>query len=146
MNNGVLKPWKSKEIRDVGPRDDQKPPLAWPEATPSVPRIPGPYTIGVSPRVRCCTAQATAWPNQAPQELPNPCKSKNNQCENRFRKSKRKKHEKSPKMYPGSMLNSMRNRYRNLRFLDFAKSITLKSFFHMTPGTEMTSTFYKKLR
>ena len=121
MNNGVLKPWKSKEIRDVGPRDDWKPPL---------PGTQGPYTIGVSPGVRCFTAQATTWPNQGPQELPNPCKSKNNQCENRFRKSKRKKHEKSLKMYPGSML---------LDFLIFAKDNNVKIVF-----SEMASTFYKK--
>ena len=74
-------------------------------------------------------------------------KSKKNRCENRCRKSKQKKHDKSPKMYPGSMLNSMGNRYDSgtFDFLIFAKSITLKSFFHTTPGTEMTSKFYKKL-
>ena len=111
MNNGVLKPWKSKEIRDVGPRDDWKPPL---------PGTQGPYTIGVSPGVRCFTAQATTWPNQGPQELPNPCKSKNNQCENRFRKSKRKKHENRWKW--------TLDRCSSISWF-LRKSITLKSFF-----------------
>ena len=55
------------------------------------------------------------------------------------------KHEKTPKKYPGSMLNSMRNRYDSgtFDFLIFAKSITLKSFFHTTPGTGIPSKFDK---
>ena len=54
INNGVLKPWKSKEIRDVGPRDDQKPQLArGAPAVPSVPGTPGSYHRGTPRAPRC---------------------------------------------------------------------------------------------
>ena len=92
-------------------------------------------TIGVSPGVRCCTAWATARPNRAPWELPNPYKieEKNDakiDAEKIYGKNM-KKRRKVPRI--DAEFNKKSIRFRNPRFLNFGEGYNVKIVFSHDP-------------